>query len=348
MSTSHPLQAVVRRSLALAIVAGAGLATAYAQEPAAALNADSAQPFAFQTPTQAFALHTSQDDLFSSSLSSGDASEAAGQAATTNLASLEKNFHLPGANAQYGRRRYGAPRYRGGNTNPDGSEKYDAFVGGGVGLPLGNSHKYTTASWGFQAGAGRNFNKNFGLNVQFDFDHFGLQGSNLTQQSFVEDPLNEFGLQGATDGYSHIWSLTLDPIYNIKSGEGVGAYVTGGVGFYHKITTFTTPEQITGYDYYGYPETFVANEPFDSYTSNSPGVNGGFGLTYKFSRFANERFYAEVRYVVTFNSQRQGINGSNYNQYADTVPPYSYPTTNLYPANSNRSTYIPVKFGIRF
>jgi hypothetical protein len=179
--------------------------------------------------------------------------------------------------------------------------------------------------------------------VQFDWDNFGLQGRTLKQQAYIEDPSNYYSLQGNTDGYSHVWSFTLDPVYNISMSEGLGAYVVGGVGFYHKITTFTTPE--SGQYCYFYCYTVVANEPFDSYTSNAPGVNGGFGLTYKFSRFSNERFYAEVRYVVTFNSQRHGINASNYNSYA---PNYNYPTTDLYPANSNRSTYIPVKFGIRF
>ncbi len=351
MSKSFSLLSAMRRSLTATVIAGSAFAVAGAQSTPAP-TARTAQPFSFQMPTEAgissvgSASLGSADSLFSSSVSP-DLDDAAGVAASTNLASLEKNFNLPDAHAQYGRRRYGAPRYRGSNTNADGSEKYTVFVGGGVTLPLGDQHHYDTPSWGFQVGAGRNFNKNLGVNVEFNWDEFGLQGNTLTQQSYIEDPTNFFGLQGNTDGYSHIWSLSLSPIYTLKSGEGLGAYVTAGAGFYHKITTFTTPQQEQGIDpYYGYLITYVANVPFDSYTSNAPGVDGGFGLTYKFSRFANERLYAEVRYVVTFNSQRTGINGTNYNNYA---PAYNYGTTyNLYPANSNRSTYLPIKFGIRF
>ena len=347
MSTSFSLLSALRHSLVLAVFAGSALSVAGAQAVPASSSAKDApgvQPYNLFTSAPA-ASGSANDALFSSSVSN-DFDDAGSNAPNENLASLEKNFALPNANAQYGgRRRYGSPRYRGSNTNADGSEKYTFFAGAGLTVPLGNTHHYYTPSYDFQVGAGRNFNKNFGLNLEFDWDNFGLQGSTLTQQSYIYDPTGALGIQGILDGHSHVWSLSLDPIYNLKSGEGVGAYVTGGVGFYHKTTTFTVPETVEGYDYYGFPVEYEANEPIDSYTSNAPGVDAGFGLTYKFSRFANERFYAEARYVVTFNSQRAGINGSNYNSYA---PGYDYPTYNLFPANSNRSTYLPIKFGIRF
>ena len=346
MSTSFSLLSALRRSLVAAIVAGSAFAVAGAQTPASADSTGNAQPFLFQLPASNVAgnaVSSAAGEQFSSSLNS-DVSDVAESGASANLASLEKNLSLPDLNAQYGRRRYGAPRYRGSNTNADGSEKYTGFVGGGFTIPLGNTHKYDTPSWGFQVGAGRNFNKNFGMNVEFNWDNFGLQANTIQQQTYIYDPTGANGLQGYLDGYSHIWSLSASPIYNIRSGEGLGAYVTAGVGFYHKITTFTVPQEEEILTYFG-PEDYVANAPIDSYTSNAPGVDAGFGLTYKFSKFANERVYAEARYVVTFNSQRTGINGSNYNNYA---PDYDYPTPNLYPANSNRTTYLPVKFGIRF
>ena len=352
MSTSFSLSSALRRSLAAAVVAGSAFAVAGAQSPSAASSANAAQAVNFQLPAPGTVANSASavapEALFSSS-AAPDAGDAASAVTNANLASLEKNFNVPGTNAQYGRRRYGAPRYRGSNTNADGSEKYTAFVGGGFTVPLGDTHKYDTVSWGFQVGAGRNFNKNFGLNLEFNWDNFGLQGSTIQQQTYIYDPTGADGLQGSLDGYSHIWSLSASPIYNIKSGDGLGAYITAGAGFYHKITTFTVPQEEEILTYFG-PEEYVANAPIDSYTSNSPGVDGGFGVTYKFSHFASERLYAEVRYVVTFNSQRTGINGSNYNNYQNVggVDAYAYPTPNLYPANSNRSTYVPVKFGIRF
>ena len=346
MFTSFSLHPFVRRSLTLAAFAGAGLAVAGAQTSAPQADA-AAQPIQFKTASVPSLDVIAPDSLFSSSNPEGYDPQ---QQVQTQMASMEKTFSLPDANAmQYGqRRRYGAPRYRGGNSNADGSQKYFGFAGAGLTIPTGVTHKYDTTSWSFQAGVGRNFNKNLGVDVQFDWDNFGLQGSTLNQQAYIEDPTGQYGLLGNTDGYSHVWSLTVDPIYNIKQGDTWGAYITAGGGFYHKITTFTTPQAAYIY-YFGIPEQVVQNEPFDSYTSNAPGVNAGFGVTYKVSRFANERLYAEARYVQTFNTYKPGIDGNNYNSYSGTTPyAYSYPTYNLYPANSNRTGYIPIKFGLRF
>jgi hypothetical protein len=326
----------VRSGLVL-LAALTATVTLSAQMPATTASTAQAEPtLNLQAPV-------SGDQTYSSSSTSADAAEA------PTVASLHPTTPNFADMMQYGgggRSRYGRPRYRGGNTNADGSEKYTFFAGIGLTAPIGNTLKYDTLSYGYQIGAGRNFNKNFGVNFQFDWDEFGLQGRTLQQQADIEDPDNLYGLQGNTDGYSHVWSFTLNPTYTLYSGEKWGGYAVVGGGFYHKITTFTTQELVTGYDYFGFPETFAANEPFDSYTSNAGGVNGGLGVTYKFSHFSNERFYGEVRYVVVFNQQRTGINGSNYNNYASSG--YDYPTYNLYPANSNRTTYFPVKFGIRF
>jgi hypothetical protein len=301
---------------------------------------------AIQTP----ALDTSRDSMFSSS------ADPDGPTAVN-----EASVHAVGPNfaemMQYGgRQRYGRPRYRGGNTNPDGSQKYTFFAGVGLTQPLGNTYHYDTPSYGFQVGAGRNFNAKLGLNLQFDWDHFGLTGRTLgNQQNLYNYYFNAYNTQNGytssnpnyatpisgLDGYSHVWSFSLDPTYTFYSGPGLGAYVVGGVGFYHKITTFTVPTTGYGYDpYYGYYQ-YAANATFDSYTSNAPGFSGGFGLTYKFSRFSNERFYAEARYVFVDNSQRSGVTIA-------TASTANGNTTNFYPANSNRTTYLPIKVGIRF
>src|ERR1035441_5400510 len=83
------------------------------------------------------------------------------------------------------RRRYGQPSYAGGNPTPDGSAKWTFLGGGGLGLPVGITHKYETPSWGFQVGGGRNWSKTFGVILQFDYDHFGLQGATLANEEYV-------------------------------------------------------------------------------------------------------------------------------------------------------------------
>ena len=133
-----------------------------------------------------------------------------------------------------------------------------------------------------------------------------------------------------------MWSFSLDPTYTFWQNDKHGAYVIGGVGFYHKITTFTIPSIATYCSpFYGcYP--YQANQPIDSYTSNAPGLNVGLGYTYKPSRYSRAQFYAEARYVYTFNSPRAfDVSGTT-------------PYFNAFPQNSAQTSYIPIKFGIRF
>jgi hypothetical protein len=178
------------------------------------------------------------------------------------------------------------------------------------------------------------------LMLQFDWDNFGFQGSTIANQSQIYNYLTDGGVSGL-DGNSHIWSFTLNPVINIPTSGSLGAYVVGGVGFYHKTANFTVPATEEGEDEFGDVFEYSANETIDKYTSNAPGFNGGFGLTYKMSQFSNERLYAEVRYVYVDSQQKAGYTTAN-------ISAATASSTNFYPANSNHSTYIPVKFGIRF
>jgi hypothetical protein len=332
---------LICRSMACAAIFCAGAAVMSAQTVAQAVAPSSSTvraqpPLQIETP----AINTSSDALFSSSSAENTAaSSATGTENVASLHALPVNFDKE---MQYGggRRRYGSPRYRGGNTNADGSSKYIFFAGGGFSQPLGNTFKYYTPSWGLQVGGGRQFSKHLAVPIQFDYDNLGLTGQNLGDQSYIYSGDSNAGDNGI-DANAHVWSFSVDPTYTLISGEGLGAYVVVGAGFYHKVTNFTAPQ--TGVECYYYCEEVEYQGNFDHYTSNAPGFNGGFGLTYKFSRFSSERLYGEVRYVFMDNSQKTGLTINNLN----TIGP-TYTGSNYYPANSNRTTYIPVKFGIRF
>jgi hypothetical protein len=236
------------------------------------------------------------------------------------------------------RRTYGRPNYADSHSNPDGSAKWSGYGGGGLSLPIGNTHKYETPSWGFQAGVARNFNKTLGVALEFDYDHFGLQAAALANQNYL------YGTQGAgLDGNNHVWSFTLEPTFSLPTEGTWGAYVVAGGGYYHKVTNFTLPTTGEYCDYYGFCYQYQANEVIDHYSSNAGGVNGGFGLTYKFSKFSNQRFYVEARYDVVFNPQRYGVTASTPIATLNSYTGYNY-----YPQNSNRTTFIPITFGIRF
>ena len=271
-------------------------------------------------------------DLSSSSADSLSYSSSVGLEETA----AAESFNLTGSEGMQPppRRTYHRPNYHDSRTNSDGSNKWTFMVGGGFTIPVGGTHSYATPSWKFQVGGGRNFNKTFGVLVQFDYDNFGMQTSTLNQQLAL---YNSLGAQiNQLNGSLHDWSFTLDPIVNYYTSDTFGSYITGGLGFYHKYTNFTVPVVGTCFDpYYGY-YACAANQRIDWYTSNAFGLNFGIGFTYRFSRWAGEKFFTEARYVWTDNSQR----------------PYDVSGTtsyfNAFPQASARTTYIPVTFGIRW
>lgn len=272
---------------------------------------------------------------------SSSSSESSSDPAYDSNAILSPSSSTALAGSQPPPRRYGKPNFSDKTSNSDGSAKYEFLGGFGVALPLGDTHVYETPSWGLQVGGGRNFNRTFGIILQFDYDRFGLQAATLNNQTYIYNTL--LGCSGCVsglDGNNHVWSFTLNPTFTLATQGAWDAYAVVGGGFYHKVTNFTQPSTEEECSIYGCGY-FSVNSNIDHYTSNAGGVNSGFGLTYKFSGFSNARFYVETRYVLVLNQQRSGITAAN----VATAPASA---TNFYPANSHRTTYIPINLGLRF
>ena len=326
-STTRPsffkLPALCRIS-AIALFAGACTFGAHAQQPASQLVASNTD--------KPLDLATAARVDYSSSTSDVSSPAVTGLDLTANA-----DLQPPP------RRRYGRPRYNDSQHNPDGSSKYTFVVGAGFTAPVGNTYHYLNTNYGIQVGGGRNFNKKFGVLAQFDYDAFGFNGRTLTNQEALYNTPYVYGAGAVSglDGSSHVWSFTLDPVYNVFAGDTVGAYVVGGVGFFHKTANFTVPGTGTYCDPYYGCYNYSANQTIDKYTSNAPGFDGGIGMTYKAGRFSSERIFVEARYVFVDNQQKAGFTVNNYTQITAT-------STNFYPANSNRTTYTVYKAGIRF
>ncbi len=349
MNTDRSLFAIACRATALSFLMMGTTALLQAQN-APSIATTSKAPILLASESASETLASASTNAFSSS-SSSDAN-----ATSDGLATALDSAQPPP-------RRYGRPNYDS-HSNPDGSSRWTGMGGMGLAMPIGDTHVYETPSWGLQFGVGRNYNKEFGVIAQFDYDHFGLQGQTLANYSYLYDtyyycsPANANAgnctpVTGILDGNNHVWSFTLNPTFTLPTTGTWGAYAVVGGGFYHKVTNFTIPATGVYYDLYTCPYgcQYQANQNIDHYTSNSFGVNGGFGITYKFSQFARERLYMEVRYVLLLNSQRYGLTvaDSTSAPYGTPAAPTSeYTGSNLYPQNSNRTTYIPIKFGIRF
>jgi len=239
------------------------------------------------------------------------------------------------------RRTYNRPTYSDNSHNKDGSNKYTFLVGGGFTLPTGITRNDLKTNFNLQGGVGRNFSNNVGLIAQFDFANFGIQNSTLntllaTYNSIgaVDQNGNPFSQLG---GSSHVWSLTINPIYYISQSDSSGIYVVGGFGYYHKTANFTIPAVGTYCDPYYGCDQYQANQSVDKYTSNAFGVNAGIGFTHRLSPFASQRLFVEARYVFVDNQPRPYSLGSTTSSYF-----------NVFPQNSARTTFIPVTVGIRF
>lgn len=336
----------LRTVTAVATVACSALGAAYGQQGAANVVRGTSAPTLFASAaTYPMDLANLAGVSYSSSLSESDVTLVPASVGAERLSLTV------GSEMQPPPRRYGRPRYNDNMHNADGSNKYGFEAGGGLNLPNGNTFHYYNTSWAFSVGGGRNFNKNFSVNVLFDYDHFGVNGGTIRNQqnlyntgcSIAQQSAGKCTIFTQLDANAHIWDFSLNPTYNFITGDRYGAYVVAGVGFYHKVTNFTTPQTGTYYDPYYGPITYLANSNVDHYTSNAPGFSGGFGLTYKASRFAGERFFVEGRYVFVDNSQRAGITLATPAATAN-----AYTGTNYFPANSNRTAYIPIKVGVRF
>jgi Arylsulfotransferase (ASST) len=130
----------------------------------------------------------------------------------------------------------GVPQYdrNTGNGYPSFENRWShvAFeAGGGLTAPIGNDHPFVTYGYNLTVGGGWNFTKTFGTLVGYQFNRNKIPGATLA-------------VVGAAGGNVNTWSFTVDPIYHYGHLGKWGGYVTGGGGFYRKVTNFTDPQSV--------------------------------------------------------------------------------------------------------
>jgi hypothetical protein len=165
-----------------------------------------------------------------------------------------------------------------------GNLAFDASAG--FNAPAGNTSSYVTWGGNFTAGGGLHFSHRFSL---------------LAEYQFIDDKLpgNLIAETGATGGNAHIWSLTLDPVIDLFPKSINSVFVTGGGGFYRKVTNFTDPEEAEYCEYY-YCGIETENAVVGHFSSNQGGWNVGGGFTHKVGGLYGDgkmKLFAEVRYL---------------------------------------------------
>jgi hypothetical protein len=159
-------------------------------------------------------------------------------------------------------------------------------IGGGFNGPLSESSPYITWGGNFNLDGGYRFNPYLSMMIEYQFISDKLPGALIAET-------------GAEGGHAHIWSFTMAPIVDLMPNSTNSVYVTGGGGFYRKVTSFTNPQLTYWCDYFycypGYTDQVVGH-----FSSNQGGWNVGGGFTHRFGGSYNPsrmKFFAEVRYL---------------------------------------------------
>jgi hypothetical protein len=159
-------------------------------------------------------------------------------------------------------------------------------AGGGFNIPNSDTSPYMNLGYNLTLGGGLHFSHGVALLAEYQFINDGL-------------PRTVVAEAGANSGNVHLWSFTLDPVIDLMPKRATSIYVTGGGGFYRKVTNFSTP-QPTQYCTYFYCGIGYQNQVIGHFSSNQGGWNVGGGVSHRFGGMYGEgkmTVFAEARYL---------------------------------------------------
>ncbi|HWE87047.1 MAG TPA: hypothetical protein VG267_19030 [Terracidiphilus sp.] len=197
-----------------------------------------------------------------------------------------------------------------------------AFEGGaGWNTAVGDTSTYVNSGWDVTLGGGMHFSHGLALLAEYQFLSDGLPSTIIAEA-------------GSDGGNIHLWSLTVDPVIDLFPKASNGVYVTGGGGFYRKVTSFTVQQQ-QQFCYYFYCGVGTTNATAGHFSSNQGGFNIGGGFRHRFSGMYGDgrmEVYAEARFVDAFTP---AIIGQSPNGLGNTTI-------------GAGTRLVPINFGIRY
>lgn len=224
----------------------------------------------------------------------------------------------PAAGSGAGSGQYDADTHHGGGGGMFHHLTFEA--GGGFNAPQSDSSRYITWGGQFGVGAGYQLTDHVAMMVDYQYIDDKLPGALIAET-------------GATGGNAHIWSFTLNPMIDLMPKRSNDLYVTGGGGFYRKVTNFTDPQQTQYCDYfYCYPG--YTNAVVGHFSSNQGGWTIGGGYQHRLGGAMNDgrmKLFAEVKYLDVLTP-------------ASTIAPNGLGTA----AVGSDTKLIPVTFGVRW
>jgi hypothetical protein len=164
------------------------------------------------------------------------------------------------------------------------------YVGGGFTNPVRDTADRADRGWNIVAGVGPRIVEGFSLMADFSYQSTGLKSF---QGIVPEAPF---------DANARIWSLTLNPTFEVGVTKVVGAYATAGYGLYNRRLQLTRADigAQTFCDYwYGvcYDQAVPVATILGETSTYKGGFNVGGGLTLGFPK---AKFFAEARYHRMF------------------------------------------------
>jgi hypothetical protein len=246
---------------------------------------------------------------------------AAGESSSNPSQTSSNPFQLASGDAVSGDSALPASSAAGGSGAGHGGQESRRFYspshlalnfGAGFNAPIGNDGPYISWGGNFNVGGGLHFSKRLSLLAEYQLLDNKLPGSFIAASG-----------SGATGGNAHIWGLTLDPVIDLFPARTSSFYVTGGGGFYRKVTSFTV--QVCC-DFYG---NYV-NEVAAHFSSNQGGLNFGAGFTHRLGGTysdGNMKLFAEARYLW--------VNTPEYNAFTGST-------------KMGATELLPVSFGVRW
>ncbi len=209
-------------------------------------------------------------------------------------------------------------QYGGGSLWSKAKSNFAFEVGGGFNAPESDAITY---GGNFTLGGGVNLNKHLAVLAEYQFIADKLPGYLIAEA-------------GAQGGHAHIWSLTLAPVIDLFPQSTNDVYVTGGGGFYRKVTSFTDPTQALYCDYF-YCGYVTENAVVGHFSSNQGGWNIGAGFQHRLGGMYGDskmKVFIEARYLDVLTP---AVIGATPNGLSSTTV-------------AKDTKLIPVTFGIRF
>lgn len=178
---------------------------------------------------------------------------------------------------------------RGGGGRYQYRSRWNSFIfeaGGGFNAPSRGSSPYITWGGNFNVGAGLKLDPHLAMLVEYQFLDNKLPGALIAET-------------GADGGHAHIWSFTLNPEVDLFPKQKNDIYLTGGGGFYRKVTSFTDVTLAEYCDYF-YCAVGTTNAVVGHFSSNQGGWSIGAGYQHRFRGMYGDsrlKLFAEARYL---------------------------------------------------